>query len=374
MMATSDTRASSVSLVYRQAVGPLTGRVLSYNANFSSTGGKLSAQFGAHVMQLQESKAVDTLYGAAATGAAVWNIPLMDRFDNGVARVGLVTYVGAAPTAAVSGRRNFLNVPLGIGVGAALSPASWISITPWFEAAPGLDLDTTIEDPDLSPYAPTDADVQDIINGRDPVLLTEAEIRDIISESVKVDVAFEMAMRAGLDVTLRMTESWSVNVNTYLTSLGSTFGGETFVYTGAGLVYHWDDIVPAVLPAARRLQKESCEDIETRFRMCPAGQRMEPSPASALQSPAQRSPIGEPADIGNLPPEGGETFDVSPTPAGAAPPVVLPPDASSPPEPQPVEPGSAPVPAGNLPPTQTFPEDSPSTDVDATLPNVNAPY
>jgi hypothetical protein len=368
-MSTSDTRASSVSLVYRQAVGPLTGRVLSYNANFSSTGGKLSAQFGAHVLQLQESQAVDALYGAAATGAAVWNIPLMDRFDNGVPRVGLVTYVGAAPTAAVSGRRNFLNVPLGIGLGAALSPASWISITPWFEAAPGLDLDTTIEDPDLSPYAPSESDIQDIINNRQPVPLTEAEVRNLLSDSVKVDLAFEMAMRAGLDVTLRMTESWSANVNTYLTSLGSYFGGETFVYAGAGLVYHWDDIVPPVLPAARRLQNESCEDIEARFRMCPAGQRVEQTPASSFQSPVQGPPVGEPVDGGTKPWDTRETSDVVPESGSGESSTLEPSDP-----PSTVEPGFAPESSGNLPPTQTFPESPPSPSGDATLPNVNAPY
>jgi hypothetical protein len=270
-MSTSDTRASSVILAYRQSLGSLTGRVFSYNANFTSTGGILSAQFGAHVLQLQESSDANTLFGAAATGAAIWSIPLTRRFDNGVPQAALILYAGGAPNAAVSGKRNFLNVPIGIGVGTALSPAPWISFTPWFEAAPGLDLDTTIVEPDLSQYAPNNGDIQELINGQEAVLFSEDDIKQVIADSIKVDLAFEMAMRAGLDITLRMSESWSFNLNSYLTSLGASFGGQKFVFAGAGLMFHWDDIVPAVLPPSRRLERESCEDIESRFRMCPAG-------------------------------------------------------------------------------------------------------
>lgn len=377
LMSTSDTRGSSVILAYRQSLGPLTGRLLSYNANFSSTGGILSAQFGAHVLQLQESRDANTLYGAAATGAAVWSVPLTQRFDNGVPKAGLIIYAGGAPTAAVSGKRNFLNVPIGIGVGAALSPASWVSITPWFEAAPGLDLDTTIVQPDLSRYAPTDSDIQDILNDRDAVILSEEELNQIISDSVKVDVAFEMAMRAGLDVTLRMSESWSFNVNSYLTSLGSSFGGQTFIYAGAGLVFHWDDIVPAVLPAARRLEKESCEAIEARFRMCPAGRGQ---PTSVLPAMSERTSgaASSSATISGV----ANTPSVAPIVAN---PPAPPSSASEPPQPPPPPVPSAttspaateePAAGDNLPPSTKFPDAvAPSAPAsNTTLPSVNAPY
>lgn len=388
LMSTSDTRASSVVLAYRQSLGGLTGRVFSYNANFSSTGGILSAQFGAHVLQVQEFRDTNTLIGAAATGAAVWNISLMDRFDNGVPKVGLILYAGGAPTAAVSGKRNFLNVPIGIGVGSAVSPASWISITPWFEAAPGLDLDTTIVEPDLSRYEPTNSEIQQLIEGQDAVLLSEEDIRQVISDSVKVDVAFEMAMRAGLDVTLRMSESWSFNANTYLTSLGSTFGGQTFVYGGAGLMFHWDDIVPAVLPASRRLAKESCEDIEARFRACPAGRILSepaPTPEQCLDDAA---PVGSSSVnpvVQPVPPTAPSS--TSPAPASDAVPEATPPSGTFP-EPSPSDsptsdaplmtPPAATAPetptTGNLPPSTRFPEaDTPAPDRNA-LPSVNAPY
>lgn len=385
LMSTSDTRASSVILAYRQAVGPLTGRVFSYNANFTSTGGILSAQFGAHVLQLQESSDTKTMVGAAATGAAIWSIPLSQRFDNGVPRAALILYAGGAPNAAVSGKRNFLNVPIGIGLGSALSPASWISITPWFEAAPGLDLDTTIVEPDLSQYAPNNGDIQQLINGQEAVLLSEDDIKQVISDSVKVDLAFEMAMRAGLDVTLRMSESWSFNVNSYLTSLGATFGGRKFVFAGAGLMFHWDDIVPAVLPPSRRLERESCDDIEARFRMCPAGKVLsappptppvcpDPAPlASPVVSPTPQTPPQEPA-ASEPPPVAPAPTDASPTAPlpGATP--MSPPATTAPP---PSGPTTAPkAPNDNLPPSVTFPEPTPpppAKDTNA-LPSLNAPY
>lgn len=280
LLSTADTRSSSVVLTYRQGLGPLAPRMISYNANFTATSGNFSAQFGAHVLQLRETHEGNTLYGAAATGAAVMSIPVASRFNTGLPRAALLVYAGGAPTAAISGERNFLNVPIGIGVGLPLSPAPWITISPWFEAAPGVDLDTTIHDPDLSEYEPDEADLQQVLNGDDVVLLSEDDIRDVIADSVELDLAFEIPLRAGLDVTARLSESWSVNVNSYVTSLGTAFAGRKFVYLGAGAVFHWDSVVPSILRPEQRLLNESCEDIETRFRMCPASRSSQPATIS----------------------------------------------------------------------------------------------
>ncbi len=346
LFSTSDTRASSVVLSYRQSLGPLTARMISYNANFSSTGGILSAQFGAHVLQLQEAKGANTLYGAGATGTAVWNVPLMSRYDNGVASVALMIYAGGAPVAAVSGERNFLNVPIGIGLGVPLSPKPWVTFTPWFEVAPGLDLDTTIKAPDLSQFEPDEGDIQDVLNGDDAVLVSEDDVRNAISEAVVVDVSFEAAMRAGLDVNLRMSDSWSFNINSYLTTLGTAFSGQSYFYLGGGLLFHWDDVVPSVLPAATRLKNESCDDIEARFRMCPPKQVQSvcavPAPAASVNQSVQPAVAPKPAT----------PSVVTPVPATPAPvsPVVPPPAAT---------PGSAP---NNNPPAVTFPP-APTTPV-----------
>lgn len=384
LMSTSDTRASSVILAYRQAMGPLTGRVFSYNANFSSTGGILSAQFGAHVLQLQESADTKTLLGAAATGAAIWSVPLTQRFDNGVPKAAVILYAGGAPNAAVSGKRNFLNVPIGLGIGTALSPASWVSITPWFEAAPGVDLDTTIVEPDLSSLAPDNSDIQQLINGQQAVLVSEEDIKKAIADSVKVDISFEMAMRAGLDINLRMSESWSFNLNSYLSTLGSSFGGQKYIYAGGGLVFHWDDIVPAVLPPSRRLERESCEDIETRFRMCPAGKiTPPPPPPPEKQCPTAVEPLSPKVTPGPVPVTPLPPPVTPPAPAPTVPPLVpgTPSDRLAPPPAPPpaTDPASAPAPSppssGNLPPSTKFPEpSSPAPKDPNALPSMSAPY
>src|SRR5690606_20072748 len=124
-------------------------------------------------------------------------------------RSAFLVYAGAAPTAAISGERNFLNVPIGIGVGLPISPVAWLTISPWFEAAPGLDLDTTIHDPDLSEYEPDEADLQQVLNGQEAVLFSEDDLRDVIDDSIEMDLAFEVPLRAGLDVTARISEAWS---------------------------------------------------------------------------------------------------------------------------------------------------------------------
>jgi hypothetical protein len=358
LLSTSDTRASSVALSYRQALGPLTARMISYNANFSSTGAILSAQFGAHVLQLQEVRGGNMLYGAGATGTAVWSIPLMPRYDNGVAEVALMLYAGGAPVAAVSGERNFLNVPIGVGVGVPLSPKPWVTFTPWFEAAPGVDLDTTIRSPDLSQFEPDENDIEGVLNGENPVLVSEQDVRDAISESVIVDVTFQAAMRAGLDITLRMSDSWSFNVNSYFTTLGTAFSGQSYFVLSGGLLFHWDDVVPSVLPASTRLKNESCDDIEARFRMCPPKQvqsvcevpKATKSHVNALPqsvAPAPLAPVVVPA----APPPSELPTGTAPAPAPAdgvdtAAPASTPAAVSFPPPPaetMPVNPVQAPV-------------------------------
>jgi hypothetical protein len=375
LFSTSDTRASSVVLAYRQALGPLTARMISYNANFSSTGGILSAQFGAHVLQLQETSGANTLYGAGATGTALWSVPLSSRYDNGVASVALMVYAGGAPVAAVSGERNFLNVPIGVGLGVPLSPKSWVTFTPWFEAAPGLDLDTTIRPPDLSQFEPDENDIQNVLNGQDAVLVSEDDVRNAISESVVVDVSFEAAMRAGLDITLRASDSWSFNINSYVTTLGSAFGGQSYVYLGAGLLFHWDDVVPSVLPAATRLQRESCDDVEARFRMCPPKQvqsvcEAPNAPVSSTSGLAHPAPPPDPATAPKT--QGSDPVAPAPLPAqptpppspttpvtGTGAPTTTPPAVSFPQPPTAVNstPALAPAPvadaATNAPPAQT---------------------
>src|SRR5690606_14523564 len=119
-------------------------------ANFTATSGNFSAQFGAHYLQLELQPDALMMHGAAASGVALFSIPVSRRHDNGVPLAALDFYFGAVPTAAVSGPENFMSLPANLGLGVSLSPAGWLTVTPWFEASPSVDLDTRVSDLDFT--------------------------------------------------------------------------------------------------------------------------------------------------------------------------------------------------------------------------------
>ena len=120
-ISTYDTRASSVVLAYRHGssnAGPF--NTFSYNANFSSSTGKLSAQFGLHYVNF-DSKDND-LHGSRRRRERrrAVRVPGCRTLDDGVPKAAIAFDVGAVPTAYVSGQRNFLTVPLVLGFGVPL--------------------------------------------------------------------------------------------------------------------------------------------------------------------------------------------------------------------------------------------------------------
>jgi hypothetical protein len=361
-VSTFDTRASSVALAVRNGFADTTWRAFSYNANFSSTGGNLSAQFGLHYMQIREKGDDDLMHGAAVTGAGVLSVPLAKRFDNGVPFTALNIYAGAAPTLAGSGASNFISLPLTIGVGVTISPLPWLSFTPWFEAAPSGTLDTRIRKPDLTSLAGVDTgaidftqltpeQVEELQSGRQ-ALFTQEDIDKVIDDSIDLEFSIQVPLRAGLMTTVRLGERFSLNVDAGVVGFGPAFSGPIIGYAGGAIVFHWDDIVPAVLPAQRRLQGEQCEDVEARFKTCPAGKKLfSQAPAAGVTSKlgTENSSLVAPA----LPapaaaaPTGGASIGVKPAvPPAQTPPSVVP---SAPALPSGPPPQSAPPPAGGGP-------------------------
>jgi hypothetical protein len=338
VVSTWDTRASSVLLQYRH--GFLTDGSLdtvNYNANFSATSGKLSAQFGFHYQNLVEGEEA-TLHGLTGSGTAVFNLPLTRRFDNGLSLVALGMYVGAAPTILASGSRNFLSIPFLFGVGVPVTPVRALTITPWFELSPGFNLDTVIKSFEFVPE-----DVTDFI---DPVTgevnLTEDDVQRIVTDAVELETSVTAGARAGLDLALHVSDSFDIAANATISSLGSAFKGTTVTYVGGGFTWRWDDIVPAVLPANRRLLHEDCADIEARYQLCPKRQPIAPPPAPISHPPLE--PLPPPAST--IPPPAPAP---EPTPAPASPPELTPAPA---PAPAPVAPPATGTP---VPSTGTFP-------------------
>ena len=338
-----DTRASNVLLQYRHGfLGDGGFNLFSYNANFSATSGKLSAQFGIHYLNYDEPGDSPKQHGMAGTAIAVFNFPLTPRYDNGLARTGLGLYFGSAPTALISGERNYLSIPFVIGAGVPITPHKVVTITPWLEFSPGVNLDTVIED-----FSFENEDPEDYINlETNTIELDQADIERVLSESVELDLSFGIGARAGLDVALHASDSVDFNVNATLSSVGTAFSGTTVVYLGGGFVVRWDDIVPAVLPPEKRLLNESCDDIETRFRTCPNRTRwktpeeIQVAPAAPLPSvPLPPLPPQPP------PPAGTEPLPAEPLPAPLPPP-------STPPT---TQPNTAPLPPTVAPPGAAFP-------------------
>lgn len=335
-----DTRSSDVVLAYRNGFGfEGTSRVFSYNANFSSTSGNFSAQFGAHYFQLKLHPEDPMMHGAAASGVALFSWPLSKRHSNGVPKVALDFFFGAVPSAAVSGPENFMTLPLNMGLGVSWAPTRWLVLTPWFEAAPSGNLDTTVSELDFS--SAVGNSINDDFDPRTDAfpMLTQDDIATVLRDSVDLRFSFHVALRAGVQATVHMGERWDLNFYGTGTTLGTAFGGTALLHGGGSLAYHWDDIVPAVLPAERRLRGESCIDVEERFMSCP---NYRPPLAPVMNTPKTLTPWA-PIDTATTSP---------PPPAEPAP---APPPATAPPAPQPI----APPPPEPAPPPPAAPSDSP---------------
>jgi hypothetical protein len=352
-------------LAYRNGIGfDGTSRVFSYNANFSSTSGNFSAQFGAHYFQLKLQQDDPMMHGAAASGVGLLSWPLSKRHSNGVPKLALDLFFGAVPSAAVSGPENFMTVPVNIGLGLSWAPARWLVLTPWFEAAPSGNLDTTVSELDFSSAVGNSIDEQFDPRTDAFPMLTQDDIATVLRDSVDLRFSFHVALRAGLQATVHMGERWDLNFYGTGTTLGTAFGGTPLLHAGGSLAYHWDDIVPAVLPAERRLRGESCIDVEERFKSCPnyrpplapimntpktltpwapidtQAPSATPAPAEST-SPSTVQPAAEPAaPLPTVPPASSPAETVPPAPPPAAPP-----SATPPPE----------APTGSAPPTEPGP-------------------
>ncbi len=342
-ISTYDTRASSVVLAYRHGAsseGPF--NTFSYNANFSNTTGILSAQFGIHYVNFDAKSNDSTAHGVGASGVALFVFPVAERWADGVPKAAIAFDVGSVPTVYVSGQRQYVTLPLVLGLGVPLSPHKAITLTPWFEASFSANLDTVFKSTDIT----VDENAVKITpnpNGSFNVSLQDGAVEAAVKKGVSIDSGFFVPLRAGLEAALHVSESVDFNLYSSFATLGGGFAGTSALTFGAGLGYRWDDIVPAVLPVERRLEHEDCEAIEARFRSCPSASKWltpeqrakEPKPAPSTTPAAQPAPA-QPA--------------VTPKPAPAATPA-----APAPVTPTPVPPQPPPTAQGSAPPSAVFP-------------------
>jgi hypothetical protein len=304
----------------------------SYNANFTSTTGRLSAQFGIHYVNFKEKDAEARAHGVAGSGVAVLVFPVAGRYDNGVPKMGLALHLGGVPTAFISGERNFLTLPFVLGFGVPRSPAKFLTFTPWYELAFSANLDTVVKPKDVE----IDASYVEVDPSTGKATLKPNAVEDALAKGVEIDLNVSVPMRAGLEASFHLGKTADLNLYGMLSTLGGAFSGESVKTIGGALVIRWDDIVPAVLPKPAVEVDESCEATEKRFRACPN--------ARHWLSPEQRGQA--------LPPNAPIPANEAPaSPPPAASPPVSPPTAAAPPPPA-AAPASSPAPAQ---PKDSFP-------------------
>jgi hypothetical protein len=344
-ISTWDTRASSVVVGFRP--GFLDGGhfdIFSYNANFTATNGKLSSQFGLHYLNLRHDSGLAVMHGVGATATALFNIPTTDRFDDGTPKFAVGLYIGAAPSALLNERSSNMSIPFPVGIGLPWAPAKAVYIAPWFEASPGVHLDTRIRDSTL----PIDPALF-TTNGTS-VTISDAAVKQILDSSVDYHVTGSVGFRAGLDIGVRLGPSVDLNLNGMMGSLGGAFGGKFVGWVGGGFAFRWDNVVAAVLPPGKRLLDVDCADIDTRYRSCHETQAPAMTPVSPAANPPSTRPAYPPPAATPAPPSVPAAAFPAPAPAYQAPaPGAAPPPASSP------APGGA-APAGSAVPTTSFPQ------------------
>jgi hypothetical protein len=303
-ISTWDPRASSVVFGLGRAVsGDGAFTFTSYNANFSSTNGVLSAQFGVHYTTFKDTDDGPTARGVSAGGVALISLPLSSRFENGVPGSSFAFYIGGVPTALFSGQLNFISVPLVLGMGLPFSPSPYITFRPWVELSPGLNFDTRIQ------AVSTDSAIQAAMDGT----LTRAEVEALVEEGLDIQRATTVGKRAGLSIGVHLGQRVDFDANVMLGA-----GHPGALSLGAGLVLRWDAMVHELerdgadrerLHRERKLldeqEEEDCAALAARYhRTCRLRAAPPPgrAPAHAPGSPRVRP---APPQSRTLPAAGG---------------------------------------------------------------------
>jgi hypothetical protein len=321
-VSTYDTRASSVVFAYRHGFSDAGSfNTFSYNANFTSTTGRLSAQFGIHYVNFKQADADARAHGVAGSGVAVLVFPVAGRYDDGVPKMAFALHLGGVPTAYVSGERNFLTLPLVLGFGLPMSPSRFVTFTPWYELALSTNVDTIVRPEGVT----IDSSAVQIDPQTGTASLKSGAVENALRKGATIDIGVSVPMRAGLEVALHMGKTADLNLYGMFSTLGGAFSGDSVKTIGASLVVRWDDIVPAVLPKSEVVVHESCEATERRFRACPISRHWL-SPEQRGQTAPNGSPAAtEPAPASTTP------APTPPPPTTPAPPAPTTPTAPPPP-------------------------------------------
>lgn len=369
-VSTWDTTRSTVVFNYQHGIllGGGSSNMAGYNANFTSTTGRLSAQFGLQYVNLSPDDIPIPMHGAAGSVIALYAIPLGNRYENGMPKAALSFYGGAVPTIITNGEHNYITFPLTIGLGMEINPIKHLSIVPWFEGAPSFNLDTIIRYEEfqnrINEGTIDDVYIEYDANGNvTDVQVDDGVVDDLVSDVIDYDFAAAFRIRAGLSVVLNLGSKIDLQINGSVAQMGSDFDAPPTVYIGTALAFAWDDPPLGILPEEERAKSLSCTAVSAKFSTCAEYRALidqireeeeaklktqhqrkkeiivhkEPAP----QKTAPKKPLS-PAGVGN-------TVPTSPTPATPPPPATGPtetpttaPIAPTTPTPAPATPAPAP--------------------------------
>lgn len=230
-VATFDTRASSIGVSWLEGL-PATGhlRFASYWTNFSSTTGRLSSQFGLHYLGYSNGQASG--HGLAGSVTALYQFPLAGRQANGLPWVALAPYAGVSPSGLVTSDFASLTMPMHVGLGVPVNPLPWLTLTPWGELSWGGSLDLSVNRKKLDELEASDEPPKNL----NPGDFVRYEVSEVVGARFGLQVGFHIGQR--VDVQLQAASSW----------LRDGAPGALVPVLGATLLWHWDDVVPAVLP------------------------------------------------------------------------------------------------------------------------------
>jgi hypothetical protein len=182
---------------------------IAYNATFTSTTGKLSAQFSIQYMNLSPDELPWTLHGGGVSAAMLYGIPMGERYSNGLPKAALSFFGGIVPALQTNGTHSFTTFPLVFGLGFEFSPIRLLSITPWAEGAVSFNLDTVLRyDAFQDRIREGSIDDVQIEYGPDgqiiDVSIQNGVVDDVLDEVIEYDMSLAFRIRGGVTVAVNL--------------------------------------------------------------------------------------------------------------------------------------------------------------------------
>lgn len=230
-VATFDTRASSLGFSYVE--GMVDGGHLRYGTywtSFSSTTGRLSSQFGLHYLGFGNRSS--TGHGLAGSVTAQYQFPLAGRQANGLPWVALAPYGGVSPSGLVTTDFANVSLPMHVGLGIPVSPLPWLTVTPWGEIAWGGALDLSVNRAKLRELENSEEPPKDL----DPADFVRYSLQEVTTGRFGMHIGLHLGKQ--VDLQLQAAAHW----------LRDGAPGQLVPIYGATFLWHWDEVVPAVLP------------------------------------------------------------------------------------------------------------------------------